>query len=343
MSKRIFTVALSAALAWAVAATAADRLQIVTTTTDLASIAAAVAGERAVVRSICSGQEDPHYLQAKPSFIMMARSADLWIRVGLELEIGWEQPILDGSRNQKIRIGANGHLDASENALRLELPTGRIDRSMGDVHPLGNPHYWLDPYNGRMVARLIRDRLVKLDPAGASDYQANHAAFERRLDQAVFGTELVDSLGGEALWEAESGGRLAETLQSSGQTDRLGGWMGRLRPHRGAKVITYHRSWSYFTNRFGLIVAAELEPKPGIPPGPGHLAEAIEIARTGGALVIIQEPFYDRKGAEFVAARTGLPLVEIANTVGGQLEAGEYLAMLDNVVQRISSAIRRER
>jgi zinc/manganese transport system substrate-binding protein len=136
--------------------TRADSLKIVSTTSDLAAIARAVAGDKAEVHGICTGKEDPHMLQAKPSVILQARNADLWIRIGLELEIGWEPPILDGARNNRIRVGARGHLDASENALILDVPQTAITRAMGDVHPMGNPHYWLDPLNGRRIAGASR-------------------------------------------------------------------------------------------------------------------------------------------------------------------------------------------
>ena len=152
---------------------AKDKLNIVTTTTPLASIAEAVGGNLVSVTSIGSGDEDPHFIAAKPSFMMKAKKADLWIRIGLELEIGYEGLILQGSRNPRIQINTPGHLDASEGIMKLEVPTARIDRSMGDVHPMGNPHYWLDPYNGRIIARNICNRLKQLDPQHAADYDAN--------------------------------------------------------------------------------------------------------------------------------------------------------------------------
>lgn len=320
-------------------ARAADRLNIVATTSDLASLASAVAGERANVKGICTGLEDPHVVQAKPSFIMMARGADLWIRVGLELEIGWERPIIDGSRNPRIRMGADGHLDASEGIVRLEVPTQKVDRAMGDVHPLGNPHYWLDPWNGRVVARAIRDRLRKLDRVHAAEYDANCAAFEERLDEAVFGRDLVARLGGDELWRMALDDRLDRELAGKGLSDDLDGWMGTMRRFRDSKIVTYHRSWVYFAERFGLDVVAELEPKPGIPPSPGHLAEVIGIARAQNVRAILVEPFYERKGPAFVAGKTGAVVVEAANSVGGQREAADYIAMIDNVVKRLSKAL----
>jgi len=318
---------------------AGDKINVVTTTSDLAAIASSIAGEYASVKSICTGQEDPHFIQAKPSFIMLARKANLWIRVGLELEIGWETPILDGSRNTKIRVGTDGHLDASEGIIRLEVPTQKVDRSMGDVHPLGNPHYWLDPWNGRVMARSIRDRLKKLDPTHAAAYDANCTAFEKRLDESLFGKELVEKIDAETLWQMELAGRLEEGLMEKRLSDELGGWLGAMRPYRGSKIITYHRSWVYFADRYGLGIVAELEPKPGIPPSPGHLVEVIQTAKVNNVKVLLVEPFYEKKGPEFVASKTGATLVVAGNSVGGQPEASDYVSMLDNIVRRVTTAL----
>ena len=314
----------------------ADGLKIVTTTSDLAAIAKAVAGDKATVRSICTGREDPHFLQAKPSYIMRARDADLWIRIGLELEIGWEMPVLDGSRNRHIRPGAKGHLDASECVNVLEIPAIPVTRAMGDVHPSGNPHYWLDPFNGRCIAGAIAERLGQFAPADAALFKANAAAFQQSLDERMFGAELMKSEDGGRLWLKVRDGTLEKYLSDTGKTDKIGGWLGAMRPLRGKKIITYHRSWTYFADRFGLTVAAELEPKPGIPPSPAHLAEVIELAKAQGIGIILQEPFYSRKAADLVADKTEARVVVVANSVGGEAEAIDYLALMDLIVCRIT-------
>ncbi|MGD1042747.1 MAG: metal ABC transporter substrate-binding protein [Sedimentisphaerales bacterium] len=279
----------------------ADKLNVVTTTPNLASIAESVGSEHVSVTSIGSGDEDPHFIQAKPSYMMKARKADLWIRVGLELEIGYEGLILQGSRNPRIQINTPGHLDASEGILKLEVPTGKIDRSMGDVHPMGNPHYWLDPYNGKIIAKNICQRLKQLDSEHAGDYDRNLAAFNSKLDTA------------------------------------MAGWVAKLKPFEHSKIVTYHRSWPYFANRFNLDVVAELEPKPGIPPGPGHILEVINTMKSEKAGVILMEPFYNRDDAEAVAKKTGAKVVVVPNAVNEQVK--DYIAMLDNVVTRLSDAL----
>ncbi len=324
----------------AVSVQGGEKLRVVTTTTDLAAIVRAVGGDKVEVTTIATGYEDPHFIAAKPSYMMAARKADLWIRVGLELEIGYEQLILDGSRNPGIRVGTPGHLDASEGVLRLEVPTQRINRSMGDVHPLGNPHYWLDPLNGRIVAKSIGKRLERLAPEHAEYFKERTASFQRELDEHMFGPELVGKTGGGKLWALLLKGQLDTVIQKPGPPV-LGGWMATMRPRAGQKVVTYHRSWSYFVHRFGLVVVEELEPKPGIPPSPGHVADVVKRVKAEGVKVLLMEPFYSRKAPELVAAETGITVVECANSVGGQPEATDYVAMIDNIVTRLSTALDR--
>ena len=321
------------------AVAAAKPLQIVTTTSDLASIAQAVAGDAAVVTSVATGTRDPHFLQAKPSYILRARGAELWIRVGMELEIGWETPVLDGARNPRIREGAAGHLDASRDVVRLDVPTQRVTRAMGDVHPAGSPHYWLDPLNGRIVARTVCERLCELAPVRAELFRGNLDNFVAELDRRMFGRELVAQVGADRLWALLLSGGLYADLDARGLSGRLGGWYGALRPHRGKTIVAYHRSWTYFTNRFGLEIAAELEPKPGIPPSARHLASVVETVKTRQARVILIEPFYNRRAADFVAGRTEAEVLVCANSVGGQPEAEDYLSLLDVIVKRLSEAL----
>lgn len=330
---------LAAALLAAFPGFARAELKIVTTTSDLASMARSVGGDHVRVESLQNGQQDPHFLQAKPSYIIKAKNADLWIRVGMELEIGYEAVILDTARNPRIRPGQPGHLDASATVLVLEKPAGRVDRSMGDVHPEGNPHYWLDPYNGRQVARAICKRLKLLDGAHRADYDANCAAFTRRLDEAMFGPELVAAVGGDRLWEAELQGTLPAFLEGLQLTGTLAGWKARMQPCAGRKVVTFHRSWPYLLQRFGLLTAAELEPKPGIPPGPAHVAEVVAIMRAQQARVILMEPFYPASDARAVADKASAVVVVAANATGGQPEAKDYLAMLDNAVNRLAGGL----
>jgi len=329
---------------------ASNKLNIVTTTTNLASIAEAVGGDHVSVTSIGSGDEDPHFIQAKPSFMMKAKKADLWICIGMELEIGYEGLILQGSRNPRIQINAPGHLDVSEGILKLEVPTGKIDRSMGDVHPLGNPHYWLDPYNGRVIATNICRRLKQLDPAHAADYDRNLAAFLLKLDSAMFGEKLAGAIGGERLWQMQIGGRLDKFIEDNnqkvlqidpnakGKVLSFDGWLSKLKPFEHAQIVIYHRSWPYFFHRFNLEDVGELEPKPGIPPGPAHILEVINTMKSQNVKVILMEPFYNKLDADAVARKTGAKVVVVPNSVDNQVK--DYIAMLDNVVTKLSDALK---
>jgi zinc/manganese transport system substrate-binding protein len=313
-------------------------LRVLTTHKVLKSIAEEIGKQHVTVTSLATGKEDPHAIQAKPSYMVSARNADLFIKIGMELEIGYEQLVIDGCRNSKIRFGEPGYLDASLNVLRLEVPTVKVDRSMGDVHPLGNPHYWLDPYNARIIADEIAQRLALLDPSNEADYKANCADFKGRIDKAMFGAQLVDKLGGDHLWSLELAGKLDAYLKESNLENIVGGWYLEAKPLRGLKVIEYHRSWVYFADRFGLDLVAELEPKPGIPPSPSHLISVVQTAQQQGAKIILMEPYYTRKAAEFVAAKTGANVVEVTNSVDGEPGVHDYFSLIDNIIQKIKAA-----
>jgi zinc/manganese transport system substrate-binding protein len=319
-------------------AAAAD-INVVATTTDLADITRAVAGDLAEVSSITTGHEDPHTLTARPGFIIRARDADVWIRVGMELEIGWEPVILRESRNQRIRVGMPNHIDASDHVVRLEVPTQHVTRDQGDIHPEGNPHYWLDPLNGRLVAATIAERLGALYPEKKTAFEANLHRFERDLDTRMFGASLVEKFGGETLWMVMTEKRLDAFLSERGVADKAEGWYAAMRPHQGKTLATYHRSWIYLTERFGLRGDIQLEPKPGIPPSAKHLASVIAEVQARQGHVILQEPFYPVKAAEFVAARTGAKVVVVPTMTGGSTEASSYLEMLDNVIGKIGASL----
>lgn len=318
---------LTLALACAAGAGASEPLRIVATTADIADLARRIAGDRAVVSSICTGTEDPHYLTAKPGFIARARTADLWIAVGLELESAWELPVLNGSRNRNIQPGADGYLDLSKSVELLDVPRGPLSRAMGDVHPGGNPHYWLDPLNGRRMAEAIAERLARLRPDQAGEFYAHLAEFRNALDERMFGAEALKGGKAETLWKRHA---RCEGIA------HLGGWAAQLAPLRGKGLVTYHKSWIYFAHRFGLHVVGELEPKPGVPPTAAHLADLVAAMKAEQVNLILQEPFYSAKAAEQVAAKTGARVVVVANSVGGQPEATDYLALMDRIVDELS-------
>jgi zinc/manganese transport system substrate-binding protein len=303
MSRNLRLTLASLAGAALVALPAGAQLRVVTSTTDLHDIARAVGGNRITATHIGEGYQDPHFIEAKPSFVLQLRRADVWAFVGLDLEVGWMQLLLDGARNSKIRLGGSGYLDVSRAIPLLDIPRGRVDRSQGDVHPLGNPHYWLHPENGRRIARLFRQKFTELDPAGAAAYAANERNFSARLTAA------------ERSWADE---------------------VARI---RGKPVVAWHTSWRYLADFTKMNIVGFIEPKPGVPPSPAHLAGLIQTMRRTGAKVIIMEPFYARKTADFVAARTGARVLILPPSVGAIRGVGDYLSVLDYDIKQLAAAV----
>lgn len=279
-------------------------VRVVTTTADLASLAQSVGGRRVEAVSLAKGYQDPHFVEPKPSFILRLSRADLLIVAGLDLEIGYLPPLLDQSRNSRVRPGSPGYLDASIGCEILERPTGVVTRAMGDVHPFGNPHYWLDPRNGRVIARAIAAKLSALDPAGAAEYRANLAAFEAKLAE------------GEKRWDA------------------------LLAPFAGTEVVTYHNSWPNFLKRFRLKAAGYIEPKPGIPPSPTHTVQLINLMRARKIPVILMEPYFDERGPGSIAQKTGAKLLTFIPSVGGVPAARDYVALFDHDVKLLVDALK---
>ncbi len=291
MKLRKYFLALSLLLinSWASAA-----LKVVTTITDLGSITKEVGGNLVTVTSIAKGYQDPHFVEAKPSYLLNLRNADLFVEVGLELEVAWAPPLLINARNEKILPGNVGFLDVSQGCEILQKVSGTVDRSQGDVHPFGNPHYWLDPENGRMIARNIANKLAVLDPANAAIYKANLAAFE---------TKLTDK---EKTWDA-----MAKGLKSK-------------------KVVTYHNSWPNFAKRFGLDVVNYVEPKAGVPPSPTHIESLIKQIKDEHVSLLLIEPYFDSKMPEKIAKETGATLLIFPPSVGAEPDINNYFDLLDH-------------
>lgn len=287
------------------ASVALAQVRVVTTTEDLASIAREVGGDKIKVMAIAKGYQDPHFVDPKPSFILEVNRAELLILVGRDLELGWLPSLLTSGRNAKVQPGAAGHLDASQSVKILEIPTGQLTRAMGDVHPQGNPHYWLDPGNGRLMAQAIRDRLTQLRPGDRAYFEQRYTDFSTRLAAA------------EARWDAA------------------------MRPYNGAKVVTYHRSWPNFMDRFKLDVMGYVEPKPGIPPSPAHTIDLIGEMKRQGVKIIIVEPYFDKKTPQAIANQVGGMVVELAPSAGGVPGADTYITLFDYNIRTLVDALRK--
>jgi zinc/manganese transport system substrate-binding protein len=279
------------------------KLNVVATTPDLGAIAREVGGNLVEVTSLAKPTEDPHFVDAKPSFIVKLNRADALIEGGAELEVGWLPPLLEGARNEKLATSAPGRIAVAQGVQLLEVPSA-LDRSKGDVHAMGNPHFMTDPLNGKNAARLIADGFCKLDSKHCAAYEANVAKFDAALDAKM--TE----------------------------------WQKLLEAFRGAQIVAYHNTWLYFANRFGLKIDLFLEPKPGIPPTPAHLADVIEKMKANKIHVIIVEPYQNRKTAETVARDTGAVVLDLAQYPGAVKGAdGGYIELIDYLVRSLAKAL----
>jgi zinc/manganese transport system substrate-binding protein len=282
----------------------AQKLTVVTTTEDLASLTREIGGDRVSVTAIGKGYQDPHFVEPKPSFLLLLRKADLLEVVGLELEIGWLPPLLDQSRNAKIRPGSPGYLDVSSGVEILDRPTGTVNRSMGDVHAMGNPHYWLDPANAVRMAIQITRRLAQLQPKDAALFNTRLETFKKRMNDA---------------------------------NKR---WTAMLAPYRGAKIVTYHNSWPNFVRRYGLDVVGYVEPKPGVPPSPSHTFQLINLMKDQKVKAILVEPYFDLKTPQSIAERTGAKLLVMYPSVGAKPELNDYFKLFDRNINELVKALR---
>jgi zinc/manganese transport system substrate-binding protein len=293
-----FTMALAAA-----APSAMGKINVVATTSDFAAIAREIGGDRVQVTALAKPTEDPHFIDAKPGFIATLNRADVLIEGGAALEQGWLQPLLQGARNPKITGSAPGHVQGNAGISMLGVPTS-LDRSRGDIHPEGNPHYLIDPMNAKIVAANIAEAFSKAEPKAYEIYRANLKAFEEKIDA-----------------------RMVE-------------WQKQMAPHKGASVVAYHDSWPYFAERFGLKIEMFLEPKPGIPPTPSHVASLVQKMREQNVRVILVDAYVNRRQADSVASKTGAVTVPVSHFPGGvKGTEGGYIELVDYLVKSISQAL----
>jgi zinc/manganese transport system substrate-binding protein len=298
---RAIVAAAVAVFALGAAPRAEAKVHVVTTISTFADLAKQVGGDRVEVKSLSRGYMDPHFVEPKPSLVIDLNRADLLVHVGLELEIGWLPPLVLGSRNEKIQIGMPGNLDASTKIPVLDVPTTKVDRSMGDIHPQGNPHYWIPPDNAVIIAREIAERLEQIDGGGAATYRANLKKFEDAVAK------------------------------------KRGEWEKKAAPVRGTKVVTYHKSWSYVSKWLGLVEVGYVEPKPGIPAPPSHIAALIGLMRREGVKEILMESFYPRNTVQLIASKAGARMLVLPSDVGATPEIKDYFALVDAVINMLAS------
>jgi zinc/manganese transport system substrate-binding protein len=293
-----------AALLAAVPILAAAQPRVVTTTEGLAAVAREIGGDRISVESLSRGTQDPHFVDANPLLALRLRNADLLVDVGVDLEIGWLPPLVLQSRNREIQPGRRGRLTAATVVELLDVPEGPVDRGLGDVHPGGNPHFLTDPRRAVEVAGAIAERLAELDPANAAGYRERLHSFRARMESA---------------------------------RER---WRAALAPAAGKKIFSHHRTLTYFLDWTGIVSAGELEPRPGVPPSPSHLAGLVQRARREDVRAVVVENYYSPRSGETVARLAGAKLVLIPGDVGGEPGLRTYEQYVDTLVSRIGGALR---
>jgi ABC-type Zn uptake system ZnuABC Zn-binding protein ZnuA len=325
------------------AACGAAQLKVVTTLPDYAVLAEAVGGDRVSVSAIVRGDQDAHFIRPKPSFVNLVREADVLVDTGLDLET-WLPTVVDKSGNTRVRSGKPGYVAAAQGMALIEKPTV-MSRVEGGLHIYGNPHVTTSPINMKVAARNIAAGLSRNDPAGKAVYERNLKALEARIDERLFGGELVKLLGGKTLCSLAEKGKLISFLESRDYkgkplTDYLGGWMAEMMPLRGKPLVTYHKNWAYFVRLFGIEEAGTVEPKPGIPPSAKHVADLVRLMRDRSIRVILAANYFDEKQVNGVAARVDAVPVLVPLYVGGEPQVEDYIGLFDLWVERLLSGAR---
>ena len=274
------------------------KINVVTTTADLKSITELIGSDKVEVSSIATGYQNPHFVDPKPSYIIKLSRADMFVTVGLDLETGWSPQLLSSSRNPKIQKGSNGYVDASIGVILLQVPSS-INRGEGDIHIYGNPHYWLDPVNGKQIAKNICDGLEKISPENKAFFEANLNAFNTKIDL------------------------------------KLKEWTMKISPYKGAKIIAYHNEWCYFEQRFGLVIVDFMEPKPGIPPTPTQLVKIISEVKRNAIKLIISSPYFTTSSSDVVSQQTGAKTIVLGTSVGAFDTIKDYFDLFDYNIDKL--------
>ena len=281
-----------------------DKIRVVTSLTDLKSMTEFIGGDRVDVFAIATGFQNPHFVDPKPSYILKLSKADMFVTVGLDLETGWVPPLLNSARNANILKGGSGYVDASVNVPLLQVPSS-VNRGEGDIHIYGNPHYWIDPLIGKVIAQNILDGLIRIDGSSESYFRENLKRFDEKLD--------------------------AKTKE----------WTEKMRPFKGTKIIAYHNEWPYFEQRFGLNIVDFLEPKPGIPPTPSQLSKVIDEMKRDNIRIIITSPYFTAESADLVARTVGGTVVTLATSVGAEESIKTYFDLFDNDITKMVEALKK--
>jgi ABC-type Zn uptake system ZnuABC Zn-binding protein ZnuA len=316
----------------------APRKKVLCTLPVLEALVREVGGDAFETGSLSRPDQDPHFVSPTPSLMKKLREADLFIQIGLQLEL-WADAVADGSGNPRVQKGGPGRLAASAGIPREEVPRV-LSRTEGDIHPEGNPHLWLDPLRAKAVAENIARALQAVAPERKADVEARLKRFKDRIDEAVFGADLVRELGGAALTRRALDGTLAAWLEERRLSDKLGGWLRKAAPLRGRKVVEFHRTWVYFARLCGLEIVGSVEPKPGIAPGPQHLARLRELLRQGEVSLIVVENHQDLSNPRALEEQTGVRMVVLPTQPGGEPGTEDYFKLIDFILDRLLEGVK---
>ena len=316
-------------------------VKVVTSLTTYAAIAREIVGDRGEVSAIAQGDENPHYVQPKPSFVPLLASADVFVTTGLDLEL-WVPALLDKAGNPKVTEGGTGYVAAYQGIQLLDVPS-TYSRSAGDIHVFGNPHIWTEPLNGIQIARNILTGLKRVSPQNADYFAAREKDFEDRVYRALYGDELVTILGGQTLSDLDREGKLFDFLnqrryKGAPLADRLGGWLKQGLVFRGKEMACYHKEWDYFSREFGIPCVDYIEPKPGIPPTPKHVRELIELMQQRHVQVLLSPGYFDHSQIRAVAERTGAKAVIVPSNVGGAPGVNTFIDLINTIVGSLAQA-----
>ncbi len=321
---------------------ASDKIRIVCSFSDYASIAEFIAGDKAVVECISKGEQDPHFVPPKPSYAMMLNKADMWITTGMDLET-WSTTLLDKAHNKRIMDGAPGFVAVSD-GVKIVEKVEKGNRTEGDVHLMGNPHINTSPVNWKIIARNITIGLIKVDPSNGSYYEKNRDAFIQKVDRALFGEKLVELFGGETLTRLLENNTLFIFLQKDYQEgkliDLLDGWLKKAMPLRDKKIIAYHKNWAYFAGVFGLEIAGYIEPKPGIPPSAKHVQYMINLIREQNIRLMLVASYFEKKSPQMIESKTGIKAVYLPLFVNPDMGIEDNFKLVDCWIDQVLSGIK---
>lgn len=320
----------------------AATISVVTSLSSYASIAKDIGGDLVTIEHIVAGNQDPHFVQPKPSYALMLRKADMFVTTGLDLEL-WVPTLIDKARNKKVFEGGVGYVSVATDVPLMDIPKANPDRSMGDVHVYGNPHIQTSPLNAKIIAENILIGLKKVSSENVDVFEANYRDFVDRINRSLFGDDLVEMFGGEVLCDLLRSGKLIDFLEAKeygGEKliDKLGGWLKAALPFRGKKIIAYHKNWIYFACDFGLEIVDYIEPKPGIPPTAKHVKEVIEKIQNQNVKVMIVANYFEKNSPQMISERTGIHALFIPLDVDSELGVNTYFDLINYWIEQLNEA-----